>query len=240
MATAALAAGTACNYDVAFRDCQVECTGGGDCPDSFSCVAGVCRIGGATGACGSGSGSGSSFTLSQTTNDTIDRNLVFDCTNTDATTAAQSWFRVFSPSAAGVPGAFQVTKVNLGICFANNVTPVTVTVGAYAGGIGGSTLNASQFSAKTSITAMIPATQITELETIPITATIPAGANAFVEIDSPNLVGTGNEIAIGSTDSAQTEPAYVEAPLCGTTVPTSTTAAGLANAAFVITLEGAG
>jgi hypothetical protein len=88
------------------------------------------------------------------------------------------------------------------------------------------------------VSAMVPPTQLTELVPIPITATIAAGMNVYVEIDAPDQLGTGNEIAIGSTDSAQTEPAYFEAPHCNTIVPTSTTQAGFANAAFVITVEG--
>jgi hypothetical protein len=235
---AAVAALTACNYDVTFQDCQVECNGSGDCPDSLTCESGLCRVEGAIGSCGSGSMTGSNFTLTQTANNTVDRNLVFDCTNSDHTTAAQSWFRVFSPKAAGVSGAFHVTMVNLGICFANDITPVTVTVGAYAGGIGSAALDTSEFSLPTMVTAMVPATQITELVAVPIDATIPAGMNTYVEIDAMNLVGTGNEIAIGSTDGAQTEPAYVQEMTCSIDTPTSTTAAGLTNAAFVITMEG--
>jgi hypothetical protein len=145
---------------------------------------------------------------------------------------------VFSPASSGITSALHVTTVNLGICFANDMTAVTVSVGAYAGGIGSATLDTTKFSDTTMVTAMIPPTQITELEAIPITATIPAGMNAYVEIDAPNLIGTGNEIAIGSTDGAQTEPAYVEAPACSINVPTSTQSAGETTAAYVITMEG--
>jgi hypothetical protein len=241
VATISVAVITACNYNVTFEDCEVGCTGLGDCPDGFSCQNEVCRVSGATGSCGSGSGSGlppGTITLRQTANDTIDSNLVFDCTNTDNTTAAQSWFRVLSPEAAGVSGAFHVSSVNVGIGFADEMTAVNVIVGTYAGGLGSATLGSAEVSNQTMVSAMIPPTQLTELVPVPITATIPAGMNAYVEIDAPDLLGTSNEIAIGSTDSAQTEPAYFEAPHCNIDVPTSTTQAGFANAAFVITVEG--
>jgi hypothetical protein len=227
---------TACNYDVTFVDCQVRCTGSGDCPDSFTCQAGMCRAPGQTGACGAPG----EVTLRQTTDDTIDRNLVFGCTNSDGTTAAQSWFRVFSPSTAGVTGDFHVDKISLGICLAVGSASVDITVGSYPGALGSDTLDPTTVTAKTMVSAMIPATQLTELEGIPITATVPAGNNVFVEIDAPDLVGTGDQIDIGSTDSSQSRPAYIEAPKCGTTSPTSTTKAGLSNAAFVITVEGSG
>jgi hypothetical protein len=230
---------TACNYNVTFEDCELGCTGLGDCPDGFSCQNEVCRVSGATGSCGSGSGQPpGTITLRQTANDMIDSNLVFDCTNSDNTTAAQSWFRVLSPKVAGVSGAFHVSSVNVGICFADAMTAVNVIVGTYAGGLGSATLGSAEVSNETMVSAMIPPTQLTELVPIPITATIPAGMNAYVEIDAPDLLGTANEIAIGSTDSAQTQPAYLEAPHCNTDVPTSTTQAGFPNAAFVITVEG--
>nr|HEX4314280.1 hypothetical protein [Kofleriaceae bacterium] len=227
---------TGCNYGVTFDDCQVRCTGSGDCPDSFSCQSGMCRAPGETGACSAPG----TVTLRQTTDDTIDRNVVLGCTNSDQTTAAQSWFRVFSPADAGIGGALQVDKVNLGICIAVGMTTVSVTVGVYGGGIGEATLDKSMVSGTTQVTAQVPETQLTELVAIPITATIPTGKNVFVEIDAPDLIGTGGQIDIGSTDSAQTHPAYIEAPRCGTTVPTSTTKAMLSNAAFVITVEGSG
>jgi hypothetical protein len=236
IATVAASLIAACNYDVSFSDCQVHCTGSGDCPDSFTCQANLCRAPGETGACTAPG----TVTLRQTVDDMIDRNLVFACTNSDGTTAAQSWFRVFAPSASGVTGAFHVDAVNVGIGSALAMTTVGVTVGAYAGGIGSATLDPTQVSGTTMVTAMIPPTQLSELVAVPITAVVPAGVNVYVQIDAPDLVGTGNQIDIGSTDSNQTHPAYIQAPRCGTTVPTSTTKAGLATAAFVITVEGSG
>ncbi len=228
---------TACNYDVTFDDCQVRCTGSGDCPDTFTCQSGMCRAPGETGACSSPG----EVTLRQTTDDMIDKNLVFACTNSDNTTAAQSWFRVFSPASAGVCGNFQVDKVNVGINSAIAMVTVTVevSIASYSGEIGSNSLDmTAMLTAPAMVSAMIPATQLTELEGIPITATIAAGKNVFVEIDAPDLIGTGNQIDIGSTDSNETHPAFIEAPRCGTTVPTATPQAGLTNAAFVITVEG--
>jgi hypothetical protein len=196
----------------------------------------MCRAPGETGACSSPG----EVTLRQTTDDMIDKNLVFACTNSDNTTAAQSWFRVFSPASAGVGGDFQVDKVNVGINSAIAMVTVSVTVGSYVGGIGSNTLDPTMVTAPAMVSAMIPATQLTELEGIPITATVAAGKNVFVEIDAPDLIGTGNQIDIGSTDSNETHPAFIEAPRCGTTVPTATPQAGLSNAAFVITVEGSG
>ena len=227
---------TACGYDVTFDDCQVRCTGSGDCPDTFSCQSGMCRAPGETGACSAPG----TVTLRQTTDDVVDGNIKLGCTNSDGTTAQQSWFRVFAPSENSVSGAFAVDKINVGIALAIEATTVGVTVGTYGGGVGEQMLDKSMISGTTMMTAQIPASQLPQLVAIPITATIAAGKNVYVEIDASDLVGTGNQIDIGSTDSTQTHPGYIEAPRCGTTSPTSTVKAGLSNAAFVITVEGSG
>jgi hypothetical protein len=38
-------------YSPSFEDCKVSCASGNGCPDGFSCISGVCRLGGRTGAC---------------------------------------------------------------------------------------------------------------------------------------------------------------------------------------------
>jgi hypothetical protein len=84
------------------------------CPDDFTCVAGQCRIAGQTGACVAGD----SVTLRQAVDDRVERSLEFGCTNGDGTTADGSWYRVFSLEEAGITGAFEVTNVTVGVCFA--------------------------------------------------------------------------------------------------------------------------
>ncbi len=53
IAVAAAAFGTSC-YAPALDDCQFACSADEACPDGTACVAGMCRSGGATGACGAG------------------------------------------------------------------------------------------------------------------------------------------------------------------------------------------
>jgi hypothetical protein len=38
-------------YSPQFKDCELRCSAAGTCPDGFSCNAGVCRTGGASGEC---------------------------------------------------------------------------------------------------------------------------------------------------------------------------------------------
>jgi hypothetical protein len=234
-----VAAITACSYDVTFVDCQVTCGPDNACPASFTCLAGMCRAAGETGACGSNIQPGS-VTLTQTSDTTVDHNIVASCTNADGTTAAQSWYRVFSLTAAGVSGDFHSENVDIGIAFAIGSNSVEVTIGSYSGAIGSATLDPADVTGTVQVSAPVPDSGIAETLTVPLINTISAGKAVYVEIDAPDLDGTGDQINIGSTDGTQTHPAYIEAPLCGTTVPTSTTAAGLSNAAFVITVEGSG
>ena len=236
IAALAVTGDTACGYDVTFSDCEVRCTGSNDCPDGFSCQANLCRVNGNTGPCAAPG----TVTLRQTGNDTIDPNLVFSCTNADTTTADTSWYRVFSLSDAGISGAFDVDKITLGLAKVVGMVTVQVAVGTYGGSPGANTLDVSKITKIGMASVPIMASGIPELEPIPITATIPGGANLIVEVDVADQNGTGNEIDIGSTDASQTHPAYVRIPLCGTSTPTTTTSASLPNAAFVLTVEGSG
>jgi hypothetical protein len=225
-----------CAYDVTFSDCEVHCQGSGDCPDGFSCQASLCRAAGMTGPCGTPG----TVTLRQTGDDMIDHNLVFACTNADGTTSDTSWYRVFSLSEAGVTGDFAVDRITLGVATVVGTVTVEGAVGTYSGTFGGGTLDTTKISKLAMASSMLMPTGIAALDTISLTATIPAGSNLLVEIDVPDQNGTGNQVNIGSTDASQAHPAYLRAPKCGQTVPTTTTGAGLANAAFVLTVEGTG
>jgi hypothetical protein len=232
LAVASVVPLTACSYDVTFNDCQVRCTGSGDCPDGFTCQANLCRAAGMSGACGAPG----TTTLRQTADDKIDKNLMSACTNADGTTTATSWYRVFSLAENGITGSFAVDKVTVGIATSSGMLTVQAKVGSY-GAAPGPTLDESKISMIGMASAAVPDTQITELVAIPITATVPAG-NLIAEIDAPELNGTGNSIELGSTDAAQTHDPYIKAPRCGENVPTTTGTAMLANARIVLTVEG--
>jgi hypothetical protein len=227
-------AATGCSYGVSFSDCELSCAGTAPCPDGFTCRDGLCRLGGATGACEAPG----TVTLRQTADDKIDRNLVFACTNGDGTTAAGSWYRVFSLAEANVTATFHVTEVTLGICFAVGTPKVTAKLGTYSGTFGDTTLDLAKVAPIESADAMVPATQITELVPIPIAVDVPAGSNLVVEITVPDLSGTGQQVNIGSTDASQTHPGYLREPLCGVVQATTTTSAGHPDAAFVLTVTG--
>lgn len=194
-------------------------------------MGGMCRTDGASGTCGSGG-----FTLRQTDDDTVQRSLVFGCTNSDGTTPDTSWYRVFSLPEEGVSGAFEVQSVRVGVCFAVGTPEITVKVGTYAGAIG--TLDLGDVTMLDSTNVTIQATQISKVVDVPITASIPEGSNLVVEVATPDQVGTGQQMTIGVTASGEQRPGFLRAPLCGTANPTQTTAAGVPDAHVVIEVTG--
>jgi hypothetical protein len=237
VALAYLSAITGCSYGVSFADCEVTCQGSGAdvCPDGFTCTAGMCRVEGAgSGACMAPG----QTTLRQTADDKPERSLVFGCTNPDSTTAAGSWYRVYSLPQSGVIGSFSVDHVTLGICFAMGAPMVTIKVGTYSGGAADPTLDLSKVQMLQSADEMIAETQISKTVDVPVKATIPAGANLIVEIAIPDLNGTSQEVNMGFTTGSEMKPGYVRSPLCGPGTATTTTGAGLPNARLVLTVTG--
>jgi hypothetical protein len=223
-----------CGYNVDFADCEVTCGPSMECPDGFSCMAGLCRVQGAGAECLAPG----ELTLRQTTNDMVERSLVFGCTNPDTTTAEGSWYRVFSLAQSGVNGAFDVTKVTLGICFAVGTPDVIVRLGTYDGGAADAVLDPSMVNMLQMMTVPVEATQISKTIDIPVTAGIHSGSNVIVEVAVPDLEGTGEQINVGFTASSESKPGYVRSPLCGPAAATTTTGAGLPNAHLVLTVTG--
>ena len=80
-------------------------------------------------------------TLSQNTGTTIGSANSVTCGNTDGTTAENSWYRVFTPSASGVTGVFHVEHVDFAAQEASGGEQVQVNVGTYAGAVGGANVH---------------------------------------------------------------------------------------------------
>jgi hypothetical protein len=239
---------TGCQYGVTFEDCQVTCAGAEGCPSDQNCVAGMCRSNGATGACGSNSMPPGSITLSQTADEMIDSGLEIGCENTDGTTPNQSWFRLFSLSAAGLSGeTLHVNKVTLGIRLSvagstagsdtgiGNPTP-EVNLSTYSGQLSDQTITTADVAPLKSTTVEIPASDITES----VDAPIDVDANSdllLVEIHNPDYNGTGKKLVLGATDASQTKAPYLLAPACSVNTPT-TTQTSQPTAHMIITVTG--
>lgn len=235
LALGAIAGLAGCSYDAKFADCEVRCQVGQEdaCPDGFSCVEGLCRVDGAGGTCLAPG----EVTLRQTADDKVERSLVFGCTNPDQSTAAGSWYRVFSLADDGLGDGLDVTSVGLGICFAVGEPTVQVRIGSYGGDPGAATLDLAQITPISSVDVPIAATQISKTLEVPLPAEVPPG-NLIVEVEVPDLEGTAQEVNVGFTAGSERTPGYVRSPLCGPAAPTTTTEAGLPNAHLVISVTG--
>ena len=236
----AVIAVTACSYSVTFSDCEVTCQGTETCPDTFSCVSGLCREPGQTGSCVAPG----ETTLRQTTDDKVDHNLPVDCKNTDGTTAEGSAYRVFSLADAGVSGTFHLDKITFGVCFSiagsgsAAIPSAQVKVGTYSGGAKDTTLDLTKVTMLKMTSISVPATQISEVVDAPIAVDIPGGKNLIVEIEVADLNGLAEQLAIGSTSNTETQPGYIRYPKCSINQPTSTSSAGESNDHLVITATG--
>jgi hypothetical protein len=162
---------------------------------------------------------------------------VFGCTNGDGTTPDGSWYRLFSLADAGITNNFAIQQVTFGVCFAVGTPTAHVSLGSYAGGLNDTTLDLTKVTNIRKMDVSVPATQISKLVDVPLTAQITPDTKLLVEISTDDFNGTGQQLNIGLTAAAETHPPYLRSPLCGTATPTTTTAGGQ-NAHMVITVTG--
>ena len=135
-----------------------------------------------------------SVTLSQTTSATLTSRHAIACPGSDGVgTSQNSYYRVFDLAAAGITTAFVVSKVSFQIedseSAAGNGSVVAVRVGTYTGTPGATLTPASIVVASSNDTVQVP--EVDEVTTspggtvdAPVTATIPAGSQMVVEVDS--------------------------------------------------------
>ncbi|NVB80687.1 MAG: hypothetical protein HOV81_19990 [Kofleriaceae bacterium] len=175
-------------------------------------------------------------TLSQTTSPTIKPQGSIACAvNTDNTTRANSYYRVFDLAAAGITTAFTVTKVSFQIEHCTPGATVAVRVGTYTGATGGTLDMAAMTILASNNTVAVP--QVVEAPgpppttpggtvDAPLSATIPAGSKLLVEVDAPDGNGVYS-FFMGANDGGESQPAYIKAADCSVTAPTNiSTAAG--------------
>ncbi|HTM22776.1 MAG TPA: hypothetical protein VL172_19775 [Kofleriaceae bacterium] len=123
-----------------------------------------------------------------------------------------SYYRVFDLPALGVSGAFAVTGVTFGVDQAlsgdGTTQPISVRLHRLSGQP--ALANLSQLASTTIELADTEG----ELHQVPITATVPAGAQLVVEVFSPDGNADGNTFFLGSNTDGETAPVYLAAPDC--------------------------
>ena len=182
--------------------------------------------------------SGGTQTLSQTTSTTADGMSSFACGDGSTYTARTSYYRVFPLSTYGITGAFNVSEVDFPVQNASNGPKLKVTVGTYSGTIGNTlpgTITAIQ-------TATVNPADGDTSESVPITATIPAGSNLVVEIDQTNEGTSTNKIEfyVGANTDGEMPVGYITSPAadCNVTTPTSVTQEAGTETDLIFTVTG--
>ncbi len=80
--------------------------------------------------------------------------------------------------------------------------------------------------------------QALTLLSVPLTATVPAGAQLVAEVFTPDGVPASNTFFIGSNATAETAPSYLQAADCGLTAPTPTAGIGFPNMHIILNVRG--
>lgn len=150
--------------------------------------------------------------------------------------ADNAYFRVYD--LAAFPAGFELCEVQFGVEQAQagggaSNQPVTVNVYAQTGAAfpgGTRTLVGTQ--------ALALQDQAVSVVTVPLTASIPAGAQLVLEVFTPDGQAPGHRFFIGSNSAGQAAPSYIQAASCGVTTPTDTAAIGFANMQFILNARG--
>jgi hypothetical protein len=160
------------------------------------------------------------ITLSQTVS-TVENNLSIACgTGLNGYTRSNSWFRVFDLTQAGVTGPLTVSAVSFGVETATGAQTVDVKLGTYMGAVGGNILDTALITPITQQTVAVTATSLA-VQTVPMTASVPAGSKLVVEIFAPDHNGTTTSFYLGTTSAAESTAGYLMSSACGLSQPQS-------------------
>ena len=165
-------------------------------------------------------------TLTQTTSNAIAHNNSFACIvpNSGGVGFQNSYYRVFTPSDAGLTTTLHITQIAFGIESASAGTgtmqPASIKLGTYTGTLAGTTLDLSKVQPITSANIQISDGEGTTM-TVPITADLAPAANLIVELAIPDGTAAGNSFFIGTNTAGERKPGYTRAVACGLSNPTT-------------------
>lgn len=187
-------------------------------------------------------------TLTQTTSQAIKAvNSIACANNTNGTTRANSYYRVFDLAAAGITSEFTVSKVSFQVEHCDKTSgsgtcaSVAVRVGTYNGTPGTTLTNANITILASNATVAIPEViETTDPPSTPggtvdapLTATIPAGQKLLVQVDAPDGNGAYS-FYMGTNDGGESAPGYILSSTCSINAPTSISTVGTAAARHLL------
>jgi hypothetical protein len=147
------------------------------------------------------------------------------------TTTENGYLRTFTLADFGIGGDFNVTSVSFGI---EAIDPAqTLTVNLYT--LEGDFIYANLTPIGSADATIAP--QELSIVSVPVEGTAPAGSTLVVEVDAPDMSGTGR-LFIGSNDAGQSAPSYLRSASCGLVEPTDTADIGFPGMHIVMNVTG--
>lgn len=174
---------------------------------------------------------GAGLTVTQSRSQAITPGNSVACAESGQTNAS-GYLRTFTLADFGLGDGFDVSEVSFGVEYLS--VAETVTVNLY-------TLDAQPFvygsltPIGTAEATLDP--QTGTLVTVPITGDVPAEATLVVEVDVPDMRGSG-AFVIGSNSAGQTAPSYLRAEACGAPEPVDVAALGFGGMHIVMNVTG--
>jgi hypothetical protein len=165
-------------------------------------------------------------TLSQNTSDQLTAGSMACALANPQRTVENSYYRVFKLADSGINDIFHVSKITYGIERASAAAslggkqPAKIKLYNYTGGVG-TTLEPAALISLNSLDIMIDDGAAVTRD-VAISADVPARGTLVVELALPApTLTTGQVFFIGSNAAGESKPAFMKAPACNVTVPTS-------------------
>ncbi|QSB15678.1 S8 family serine peptidase [Natronosporangium hydrolyticum] len=152
-------------------------------------------------------------------------------------TTENSYLRHFVLDDFGITDEFDVSEVSFGVEVVRGVSP-TVSVNLYEMVDPAGSFEYGNFELIGSAEETLEPMEL-EVVTVPVSGTAAAGSTLVVEVDVPDLSGSG-ALFIGSNSDGQTAPSYLASGSCGLPEPTDTSAIGFPGMHVVMSVTGGG
>ncbi|QSB13645.1 S8 family serine peptidase [Natronosporangium hydrolyticum] len=152
-------------------------------------------------------------------------------------TTENSYLRHFVLDDFGITDEFDVSEVSFGVEVVRGVSP-TVSVNLYEMVDPAGSFEYGNFELIGSAEETLEPMEL-EVVTVPVSGTAAAGSTLVVEVDVPDLSGSG-ALFIGSNPDGQTAPSYLASGSCGLPEPTDTSAIGFPGMHVVMSVTGGG
>jgi subtilisin family serine protease len=162
-------------------------------------------------------------------------NSVACSSDSGITTTENGFLRHFTLGDFGITSDFAVSEVSFGVeTLRDTAQPITVNLFQMIDPAGPFTY--ANFESIGSTTESVPPQELS-IVSVPVSGTADAGATLVVEIDAPDLTGTG-AFFMGSNTNGQTAPSYIRSASCGLTEPTDYASIGFPNVHIVMNVTG--